>query len=138
LVTSYDLWPGNGASLLSKEKTSKGKSKEKGISGRAYDVNKQTIYVVPESTNESRAQYFLERALGLSLVTQQGMLHQSPAMIKEPRHTRIMIVNLTRPCDVGSEHKVTSSNATASVAQLSVWKHLQRFKQKQRRENSLP
>jgi len=86
VVTSYDLWLGNGASLLSKEKTSKGKSKEKGISGRAYNVNKQTMYTVPESTNVSRAQYSVERAWGLSLVTQQGTLHQSQYSLEQAYH----------------------------------------------------
>jgi len=27
------------------------------VSGEAYNVNKQTTYIVPKSTNESRAQY---------------------------------------------------------------------------------
>jgi len=38
LVPSYDLWPGNGAGLVSKEKISK-ESEEKRISGEAYNVN---------------------------------------------------------------------------------------------------
>jgi len=36
------------------------KSEEKRISGEAYNVNKQTIYIAPKSTNESRAQYSAE------------------------------------------------------------------------------
>ena len=56
MVVSYDLWPGNGAGLFSKEKI---KVTKKRISGEAYDVNKQTIhtYIVPKSTNESKVQY---------------------------------------------------------------------------------
>jgi len=50
LVASYDLLPGNGASIL-KEKKRRKKDK-----WEAYDVNKQTIYTVPKSTNESKAQ----------------------------------------------------------------------------------
>jgi len=32
--------------------------------GEAYDVNKQTIYIAPKSTHESRAQYSLEPEQG--------------------------------------------------------------------------
>jgi len=44
LVAFYDIPPGNGAGLFSKEKTSKGghilgKSEEKRIRGEAYDIN---------------------------------------------------------------------------------------------------
>ena len=47
----YDIRPGNGAGLFSKEKISKGrdkygKSEEKRMSGEAYDINKQTIYII--------------------------------------------------------------------------------------------
>ena len=49
--------------LFSKEKISEEKSEEK-ISGKAYDVNKQMIYTVPKSTNESEAQYSLEPVRG--------------------------------------------------------------------------
>jgi len=50
LVTFYDIRPGNGVGLFSKEKISKGgdeygKSEEKRISGERYDINKQTIYI---------------------------------------------------------------------------------------------
>jgi len=46
----YDILPGNGAGLFSKEKISKGgnkygKVKKKKISGKAYNINKQTICV---------------------------------------------------------------------------------------------
>jgi len=63
LVAFYDIRPGNGAGLFSKEKVSKGvDSKEKKcrkrISLEANDVNKQTI--APKSTYESRADYTLE------------------------------------------------------------------------------
>jgi len=48
LVAFYDIQPGNGAGLFSKEKIrneiSKEKVKKKG-SGKAYDINKQTIYI---------------------------------------------------------------------------------------------
>jgi len=54
LVASYDLLPGNGASIL----------KEKRISGEAYDVNKQTVYTAPKSTNESKAQKSQEPTRG--------------------------------------------------------------------------
>ena len=48
--SSY-LWLGNGVGPFSKEKISEEKVKKKRISGEAYDVNKQTIYVAPKSTN---------------------------------------------------------------------------------------
>jgi len=65
LVASYDFWPVNGAGLLSQEKISKATSEEKRISGEAYDVNKQMIYMAPKSTNESRTQYSPEPAWGI-------------------------------------------------------------------------
>ena len=37
---------------------------KKRISGEAYDINKQTIYIAPKSKNESRAHYTPEPALG--------------------------------------------------------------------------
>jgi len=37
-----------------REKTSRKRVKRKRISGEANDVNKQTIYIAPKSTNESR------------------------------------------------------------------------------------
>jgi len=40
------------------------KNEEK-ITGKAYDVNKQTIYIAPKSANESRVQYSLEPTHGL-------------------------------------------------------------------------
>jgi len=59
LVAFYDTRPENGAGLCSKEKISKGgdkqgKSEEKRISGEAYDINKQTIYITLKSTIEPR------------------------------------------------------------------------------------
>jgi len=57
LVASYNLWPGNGVGLFSKEKRSKENGEEKRISGEAYDVNMRTTYTVQKSSNESRAQY---------------------------------------------------------------------------------
>jgi len=60
LVAFYDIRPGNGAGLFSKEKIRneifKEKVKKKG-SGKAYDINKQTIYIGPKSKIESRAHY---------------------------------------------------------------------------------
>jgi len=47
LVAFYNIRPGNGAGLFSKEKISK-KSEEKRISVEAYDINKQTIYIAPK------------------------------------------------------------------------------------------
>jgi len=46
----YDILPGNGAGLFSKEKISKGRNKygkvkKKKISGKAYNINKQTICI---------------------------------------------------------------------------------------------
>jgi len=38
LVAFYDIRPGNGAGLFSKEQISKEKSEEKRISGEAYNV----------------------------------------------------------------------------------------------------
>ena len=38
--------------------------KEKRISGEAYDINKQTIYIVPKSKIESRVHYMPEPAWG--------------------------------------------------------------------------
>jgi len=60
LIAFYNLWPGS----ISKENISKEKSVEKRISGEAYDVNKQTIYTVSKSTNESRASYAPECTQG--------------------------------------------------------------------------
>ena len=37
---------------------------KKSIRGKAYNVNKQTIYIAPKSTNESRVQYSSEHARG--------------------------------------------------------------------------
>jgi len=54
LVTSYDLQPGNGASLFSKKKVSNEKVKKKRISWEEYDVNKHMIYIVLKLTNKSR------------------------------------------------------------------------------------
>jgi len=39
-------------------------SKKKRISGEAYDINKQTIYIVPKSKIESRVHYMPEPAWG--------------------------------------------------------------------------
>ena len=36
---------------------SKEKVKKKRISGKAYDINKQTIYIVPKSKLDARAHY---------------------------------------------------------------------------------
>jgi len=52
LVAFYDIWPGKGAGLISKEKLRKdtdkeGKSEDKRISGEAYNINKQTINIAP-------------------------------------------------------------------------------------------
>jgi len=52
LVSSYNLWPEDGAGLFSKEKyvrdkISKEKSEEKRISRETND-----IYIAPKSTNE--------------------------------------------------------------------------------------
>ena len=67
----YDIWPGNGADLFSKKKISKGgdkygkgKSAEKRTSGKAYNINKQKIYIVPKSKIESRAHYSPEPGRG--------------------------------------------------------------------------
>jgi len=64
LVASYDVRPGNRAGLFSKEKISKEKVKKKSLSGDAHSVNKQTIYTVLKSTNESRIQYSPEPTRG--------------------------------------------------------------------------
>ena len=79
MVTSYGLWLGNGTVLFSKEKTSKEKSKEKKISGEAYNVNKQTIYTAPKSPNESRTQYSPESVAELPVVlcTRSHRLHRT-------------------------------------------------------------
>jgi len=69
LVAFYNIWPGNEAGLFSKEKISNGadksgKGEEKRISGEAYDINKQTIYIAPKakSKTESREHYVPEPA----------------------------------------------------------------------------
>jgi len=64
LVASYDLQTGNGVGLFSKEKRSKEKGEEKKDKREAYNVNKQTIYTVPKSTDESRVHYSPEPARG--------------------------------------------------------------------------
>jgi len=38
--------------------------KKKRVSGEAYNVNKQTIYIASKSTNESTAQYSAEPTRG--------------------------------------------------------------------------
>ena len=55
--------------LFSKEKISKGvdkqgKSEEKRLSGEAYNINKQTIYIAPKSKIKSTAHYAPESAQG--------------------------------------------------------------------------
>ena len=62
----HPAWKQSG---FSKEKTSKGgdkqgKSEEKRISGEAYHINKQTVYMAPKSEIESRAHYAPEPARG--------------------------------------------------------------------------
>jgi len=64
VIASYDLQPGNGEGLFSREKISKEKSEQKRISVEAYDVNKQMISIVPKSTNQSRVQYSTEPTWG--------------------------------------------------------------------------
>jgi len=44
-------WKRSGSILKAKDKK---KSKDKRISGEAYDVNKQMTYIAPNSTNKSR------------------------------------------------------------------------------------
>jgi len=66
------IQPGNRAGPLSEEKISnggdkKGKSQEKRLSGEAYDMNKQTIYIALKSSIESRAHYALEPTWGNKL-----------------------------------------------------------------------
>jgi len=51
LVASYNIRPGIGAGLFSKEKVSKEKVKKKRTSAEVYDVNKQTIHIASNSTN---------------------------------------------------------------------------------------
>ena len=43
--------------------------KKKRISGKAYDINKQTIYIAPKSKIESRAHYAPEPTWGLIMPT---------------------------------------------------------------------
>jgi len=68
LVAFYDIRPGNGVGLFSKEKISKEKMKKKRISGEAHEINKQTIYIAPKSKIESRAHYAPEQARGHLIV----------------------------------------------------------------------
>jgi len=46
------------------DKYGKGKSEEKRTSGKAYNINKQKIYIVPKSKIESRAHYSPEPGRG--------------------------------------------------------------------------
>ena len=50
------------------------------MSGEAYDVNKQTIYIVPKSTNESRMQYSPEHARGTNMALTDACNSQQTAM----------------------------------------------------------
>ena len=50
LLAFYDIQPGHGAGLFSKEKISKGgdksgRSEENRTNGEAYNTNKQTVYI---------------------------------------------------------------------------------------------
>ena len=64
LVTFYDIRPGNGPGLFSKEKISKEKWRKR-ISGEAYNINnKQTISIAPKSKMESRVHYTLKPERG--------------------------------------------------------------------------
>jgi len=47
LVAFYDIRPGSGSILRRKRKV-----KERKISGKAYDINKQTISIAPKSKIE--------------------------------------------------------------------------------------
>jgi len=42
---------------ISNRGNKQGKSEEKRLSGEAYDINTQTIYIAPKSKIESRVQY---------------------------------------------------------------------------------
>jgi len=68
LVAFYDIRPGNGAGLFSKEKINKvgeklGKSEEKGCR-EAYNIYKQTIYIALKSKIASRVHYDPEPVRG--------------------------------------------------------------------------
>jgi len=64
LIASYDLWPGMQRVYSQRKTKVRKKVKKKRINGEAHDVNKQTIYIVPKSTNESSVQYSPEPARG--------------------------------------------------------------------------
>jgi len=99
LIAFYDIRPGNGAGLSSKEKIREEiknleKSEEKRINGQAYDRNKQTIYIAPKSKIESRADYAPEPAWGLELknrwqcLTKVSMLLVSNSLPKKQSTTK--------------------------------------------------
>ena len=60
LVAFYDIWPGNGAGLFSKEKMSRPKGGDKWekvkkrVSVGAYCINKQTMYSRNQKSNQGR------------------------------------------------------------------------------------
>jgi len=84
LVAFYDIRPGNGAGLFSKEKISireeiiKEKVKKKMISGEAYDISKQTIglYIAPKSKIESRAHFAPEPRKDIEAIKNLSRAHR--------------------------------------------------------------
>jgi len=57
VLQHYKLKPGSVPFMTSDRKTERVYSEEERISGEAYDINNQTIYIVPKSTIESRMHY---------------------------------------------------------------------------------
>ena len=73
MVASYDLWPGNGVGLFSKEKISKQNWQKKDKwEAHPHDVNKQTRYTAQKSANQSTVQYSPQPARGWVSRHQKG------------------------------------------------------------------
>jgi len=82
-VAFYDIWPGNGAGLFSKEKTSTGGDKEKEKKDKWRTIRyKQgnNVYIAPKSKIESRVPYAQEPARGNY---QYGLFIQRQSSIPE-------------------------------------------------------
>ena len=107
LDASYDLWPGNGVGLFSKEKVSKEVDKWGKISKEKRNKwgkpSKQTVYIAPKSTNESRMHYSLEPARS-RLVWKEVVKMEVDCWLVDVGH--LLVVNVA--CRSGSIHHVAS------------------------------
>jgi len=66
LVAFYDIRPGKGAGIFSKEEMSNGEDNKEKVKkkDKRGSISKQTIYTVPKSQIKSRADYTTQPARG--------------------------------------------------------------------------